>query len=120
MKWKGVKYRSLVGAGGGQETQQEREEGWEDLSKSSGGVGHHDLPHVEGSLSNHKLGVWTTHVEAGEDAVTPISAKSTDDGLWGKFKGQQCLTNQCFLENSGTKPSFEGKYQYVVLFLLTG
>lgn len=50
-------YRSLVGAGRSQKAQQQSEEGWEDLSKSPGSVGDHDLPHVEGSLSDHQLSV---------------------------------------------------------------
>lgn len=80
-------YRSLVRAGGSQEAQQKSEEGGEDLSQSSGGVGHHNLPHVEGSLSNHQLSVWTAHVEAREDAITPLSAKSSNDSL-GEIKSK--------------------------------
>lgn len=39
---------------------------------------------MEGSLSYHQLGVRAAHVEAGQDAVTPLGAKSSDDGLRGE------------------------------------
>ncbi|KAF3850532.1 hypothetical protein F7725_012304 [Dissostichus mawsoni] len=76
-------YRSLVGPGGGEEAQQQREEGGQDLSEGAGGVGHHDLPHMEGGLADHQLGVRAPHVESGEHAVTPLSSQSTDDRLVG-------------------------------------
>lgn len=76
-----VRYRSLVRTGGGQEAQQQSEERWKDLTKSSGGVGHHDLPHVQGGLSDHQLGVGAAHVEAGEDTVTALRTESSDDSL---------------------------------------
>ena len=87
-------YRSLVGPGGGEEAQQQREEGGQDLSEGAGGVGHHDLPHMEGGLADHQLGVRAPHVESGEHAVTPLSSQSTDDRLGGgeeQVKGQELL-----------------------------
>lgn len=51
------RYRSLIRTGGSQKAQQQSEERWEDLTKSSGGVGNYNLPHVEGSLSNYQLSV---------------------------------------------------------------
>lgn len=51
------KYRSLIRTGGSQKAQQQSEERWQDLTKSSGGVGNYDLPDVEGSLSNDQLSV---------------------------------------------------------------
>ncbi|KAF3850544.1 hypothetical protein F7725_012316 [Dissostichus mawsoni] len=68
---------------GGEEAQQQREEGGQDLSEGAGGVGHHDLPHMEGGLADHQLGVRAPHVESGEHAVTPLSSQSTDDRLGG-------------------------------------
>lgn len=35
-------------------------------------------------MSDHQLGVRAAHVEAGQDAVTPLGTKSSDDGLRGK------------------------------------
>lgn len=57
-------YRSLVGAGGGQEAQQQGEKGGQDLTQRPGRVRHHDLPHVEGRLPHHQLRVGAAHVEA--------------------------------------------------------
>lgn len=51
------RYRSLIRTGGSQKAQQQSEERWQDLTKSSGGVGNYNLPHVEGSLSNYQLSV---------------------------------------------------------------
>ena len=44
---------ALVGRIAAEEGEEERDEGWEDLSKCPNGVGHDHLPYVERCLTHH-------------------------------------------------------------------
>lgn len=74
-------YRSLIREGRGQEAQQQGEECRQNFSECTWSVGHHNLPDMQGGLSNHKLCVWAAHIEARKHTVPSFNSQCANNGL---------------------------------------